>query len=109
MILRCTGASWHRGLRCFIISAMTLTEGGSAAINCKAMVKNQILPFFGNTPLDKITTEAVNNWLLAFKDRNYKNTYANTVFGTLWLMLNEAVNRKILKSNPAAPVKKLWK
>jgi integrase len=71
------------------------------------MVKNQILPYFGKIPLDKITTEAVNNWLLGFKDREYKNTYANTVFGTLWLMLNEAVNRNILKSNPAAGVKKL--
>ncbi|MDR2784837.1 MAG: site-specific integrase [Treponema sp.] len=91
----------------------------SYANNCKAMVKNQILPFFGNTLLDKITTEAVNGWLLGFKERkvtsadgkeetrSYKNTYANTVFGTLWLMLNEAVNRNILKSNPAAPVKKL--
>jgi hypothetical protein len=87
------------------------------ANNCKAMVKNQILPFFGKTPLNKITTEAVNEWLLGFKEwkainadgkeevKSYKNTYANTVFGMLWLMLNEAVNRKIIKSNPAAGVK----
>jgi hypothetical protein len=78
-----------------------------------------MLPFFGKMPLDKIATEDINNWLLGFRERkminadgkeevkSYKNTYANTVFGTLWLMLNEAVNRKILKSNPAAPVKKL--
>jgi integrase len=83
------------------------------------MVKNQILPCFGKTPLDKITTEAINEWLLGFKERkvintdgteevkSYKNTYANTVFGTFWLMLNEAVNRKIIKSNPAAGVRKL--
>jgi integrase len=83
------------------------------------MVKNQILPYFGKLPLDKISSGDINNWLLGFKDRtflagdgkqvkrSYKNTYANTVFGTLWLMLNEAVNRKIIKSNPAAPVKKL--
>jgi integrase len=89
------------------------------ANNCKAMVKNQILPCFGKLPLDKITTEAVNNWLLGFKERKvinadgkeetkpYKNTYANTVFGTLWLMLNVAVNRKIIKSNRAGGVKKL--
>jgi hypothetical protein len=36
----------------------------------------------------------------AFK--NYKNTYANTVFGTFYLMLNEAVNRRLIKINPAA-------
>jgi integrase len=91
----------------------------SYANHCKAMVKNQILPYFGKTRLDKITSTDINNWLLGFKERkvinadgkeevrSYKNTYANTVFGTFWLMLNEAVNRNILKSNPAAPVKKL--
>jgi hypothetical protein len=78
------------------------------ANNCKAMVKNQILPYFGKTPLDKITIEAINEWLLGFKERkvvnaddtekvkSYKNSYANTVFGTFWLMLNEATNRKII-------------
>ena len=91
----------------------------SYADSCKAMVRNQILPFFGETPLDRISSEDINQWLLGFKERifineegkeiikSYKNTYANTVFGTLWLMLNEAVNRKIIKTNPAAPVKKL--
>jgi site-specific recombinase XerD len=89
------------------------------ADNCRKMVKNQILPYFGKTRLDKITSEDINNWLLGFKERkvvnadgkeevkSYKNTYANTVFGTFWLMLNEAVNRGIIKTNPAAAVKKL--
>jgi hypothetical protein len=89
------------------------------ADNCRKMVKNQILPYFGKTRLDKITPEDINNWLLGFKERkavnaegkeevkSYKNTYANTVFGTFWLMLNEAVNRGIIKTNPAAAVKKL--
>jgi integrase len=89
------------------------------ADNCRKMGKNQIIPWFGKTRLDKITSEDINNWLLGFKERkavnaegkeevkNYKNTYANTVFGTLWLMLNEAVNRKIINTNPAAAVKKL--
>jgi hypothetical protein len=83
------------------------------------MVKNQILLYFGKTWLDKITSEDINNWLLGFKERkalnvdgkeevkSYKNTYANTVFGTFWLMLNEAVNRGIIRTNPAAAVKKL--
>jgi len=91
----------------------------SYADNCMKMVKNQILPYFGKTPLDKITSGDINKWLLGFKDRtvvnsegkkeikSYKNTYANTVFGTFWLMLNEAVNRGIINKNPAASVKKL--
>jgi integrase len=89
------------------------------ADNCRAMVRNQMLPFFGKTRLDRITSEEINQWLLGFKDRtviseggtetkkSYKNTYANTVFRTMYLMLAEAVNRKIIKSNPAVPVKKL--
>jgi hypothetical protein len=39
------------------------------ADNFKAMIKNQALPFFGKIPLDKITTEDINTWLLGFKDR----------------------------------------
>jgi hypothetical protein len=39
--------------------------------------------------------------------KSYKNTNANTVFGTLWIMLNEPVNRKIITVNPAVAVKKL--
>jgi integrase len=89
------------------------------ADNCRKVVKNQILPYFGKTRLDKITPEDINNWLLGFKERkavnaegkeevrSYKNIYANTVFGTFWFMLNEAVNRGIIKTNPAAAEKKL--
>jgi integrase len=91
----------------------------SYADKCKGMVKNQMTPFFGKMRLDRITKNDINDWLLGFKERtvltgdgktvkkSYKNTYANTVFGTLWLMLNEAVNRKIIKSNPAAAIRKL--
>jgi integrase len=83
------------------------------------MVKNQILPCFGKTRLDKITSKDINNWLLGFKERKIindkgkeeiksnKNTYTNTVFGTFWLMLIEAVNRGIITVNPAVAVKKL--
>jgi hypothetical protein len=81
------------------------------ADNCRKMVKNQIIPCFGKARLDKITSEDINRWLLGFKERtvinadgkevvkSYKNTYANTVFGTFWLMLNEAVNRGLIKTN----------
>jgi integrase len=89
------------------------------ADNCRKMVRNQILPCFGKTRLDRITSEDINRWLLGFKERrvinawgkeeikSYKNTYANTVFGTFWLMLNEAVNRGLIRINPAAAVRKL--
>jgi hypothetical protein len=67
--------------------------------------KNQIIPCLGRERLDKITSEDINRWLLDFKERtvinaggkeavkSYKNTYANTVFGTFWLMLNYEHNK----------------
>jgi len=33
------------------------------------MLINQILPFFANTPLEKITDKDVNSWLLGFRER----------------------------------------
>jgi integrase len=86
--------------------------------NCKKMVNNQILPFFAHTPLEKITGKAINKWLLGFKKReitvggktetkSYKNTYANTVFGTLYTMMAWAADQGIITDNPCARVKKL--
>jgi hypothetical protein len=43
------------------------------ADNCRKMVKNQILPYFGKTRLDRITSEDINNWLLGFKERKVIN------------------------------------
>jgi hypothetical protein len=86
--------------------------------NCKKMLANQILPFFADTPLEKITYKDINKWLLGFKKReitvdgkketkSYKNTYANTVLGTLNTMLGYAVEQELIKVNPCARVKRL--
>jgi integrase len=79
---------------------------------------NQILPFFGDTPLDKITDKDVNKWLMGFAERvvvkdgkketmRYRNTYANSAFGTFGVMLGEAVRRGLIAANPCEKVKKL--
>jgi integrase len=86
--------------------------------NCRKMLNKQIIQFFGDTPLDKITDKDVNSWLLGFKERkavkdgkteiaSYKNTYANTVFGTLNVMLAEAIRQGLIPSNPCGKVKRL--
>jgi hypothetical protein len=86
--------------------------------NCRKMMTNQILPFFANTPLAKITDKDVNKWLLGFRERKvqkdgkteivrYQNTYANTVFGTFNVMLAEAVRQGLLSSNPCDKVRRL--
>jgi integrase len=86
--------------------------------NCKKYVANQLLPFFADTPLGKFTEKGINDWLLGFKDRkvikdgqeeivHYQNTYANSVFGTLNVMLAEAVRRELIPSNPCEKVMRL--
>jgi integrase len=86
--------------------------------NCQKMVKNQILPFFGDTPLEKMNRRDINHWLLNFKKREqekdgiitvkaYKNTYANTVFGTLYTMMEFAAKEGMIPANPCATVRKL--
>jgi integrase len=88
--------------------------------NCRKMLTNQILPFFTDWPLEKITDKDVNKWLLGFRERKvekdgkteiirYQNTYANTVFGTFNVMLAEAVRRELIKANPCDKVKRLKK
>jgi integrase len=86
--------------------------------NCRKYVANHIIPFFGDTPINKITEKDVNDWLLGFKNRktvidgkeeiiHYQNTYANTVFGTLNVMLAEAVRRGLITANPCDNVLRL--
>jgi integrase len=86
--------------------------------NCKKMTANQILPFFGKISLERITKKDINKWLLGFKNREvtvdgktekkaYKNTYANTVLGTLNTMMAWAVEQEIIKANLCASVKRL--
>jgi integrase len=85
---------------------------------CRKMMKNQIMPFFANTPLDKIIEGDINDWLVGFKNRkiekdgkteiiNYQNTYANTVLKTFSVMLAEAVRRGLLAVNPCEKIQKL--
>jgi integrase len=79
---------------------------------------NQIVPFFGDLPIESITHKDINRWLLGFKKREvmvngkaetraYKNTYANTVLGTLHTMMAWAVEQELIKTNPCARVKRL--
>jgi integrase len=86
--------------------------------NCTKYVANQLLPFFADTPLNKITEKGVNDWLLGFKNRkvikdgkeetvHYQNTYANSVFGTLNVMMTEAVRRGLIAVNPCENVARL--
>jgi len=86
--------------------------------NCAGITKNQLLPFFADVPLDQITDKDINKWLVEFGERkvekdgkieviHYRNTYANTAFGTFSTMLGEAVRQGLIPANPCEKVKRL--
>jgi integrase len=83
-------------------------------------VKNYLLPTFGNLRLQNITPDMINNWLITFCDKtytlirrgqevelHYKHNTANLVFKILKVMLEWAVYKKILRTNPCKQVKML--
>jgi integrase len=86
--------------------------------NSERYVTNQLLPFFADAPLNKITEKDVNDWLMGFKKRKITvdgkeetlklhNTYANTVLSTLNVMMMEAVRRGLIQKNPCDNVQRL--
>jgi integrase len=85
---------------------------------CGSILERQIMPFFADVPLEKITFSDVDKWLLGFSSREvvedgkkvikqYKNTYANSVLRTFNTMLQEAVRRDLIQRNPCAKVRRL--
>ena len=93
--------------------------------NCKMIARNHIMPFFGGSPVESITEDDIDKWLLGFKNRKrennrgrvmkdkngnlkgYKNSYANNAFSVANIMFMEAVKRKVITANPCANVRKL--
>jgi integrase len=85
---------------------------------CRSILDHQIMPFFGDVPMEKITAGDVDKWLLGFSRREvkedgkkvvkqYKNTYANSALRTFNTMLQEAVRRELIQKNPCANVRRL--
>jgi integrase len=85
---------------------------------CRRNMQHQLVPYFGKTPLNKITDNMIEEWLVTFTERGKeeaakngsretKRPFANYCLGLLSLMLGEAVKRGLTAVNPAANVKKL--
>jgi integrase len=72
----------------------------SYADNNKKNLKNQLLKYFGDMPMNKITKDDVENWFDTLIEDDYQNTTINGYYGTLKTMLIEAVARKILPRDP---------
>jgi integrase len=110
---------WERGSEYVARQESRKDISESYISNCRRLANNQIAPFFGDTPLDKITEKDVNDWLLGFKNRkafdkdgkevtkNYRNNTANFALWTFTAMMSEAVRRGLAASNPCENVLRL--
>jgi integrase len=81
----------------------------SASYPCTAamMVRNHLLPKFGNLKLDAITSELVDNWLLSFPDKGLSNGTGNLAIKILSVMLTWAIKKDYINANPCKGVKHL--
>jgi hypothetical protein len=77
------------------------------ADNNRKNLKNQLIPYFGSMPLNKITKDDVENWFDDMIERDYQNTTINGWFGTLKTMLIEAVERKLIPKDPTDKMQRL--
>jgi integrase len=75
------------------------------------MVKNHLIPAFGKKRIDAISENDIDAWLTGFRQgeytapdkktkANYKGNTANLVFKILKIMLNYAVRKGLIKTNP---------
>jgi integrase len=70
------------------------------ANNNKKNLNNQLLKYFGDMPLNKITRDDVESWFDKLIEEDYQNTTINGLYGTLKTMLIEAVARKLIDKDP---------
>jgi integrase len=77
------------------------------ADNNRKNLKNQLLPYFGDMPMNKISRDDIEAWFDKLIEEDYQNTSINGYFGTLKTMMIEAVARKIIIVSPTEKVEKL--
>jgi integrase len=70
------------------------------ADNNKKNLKNQLLPYFGDMLLHKITRDDVEAWFDKLIEDDYQNTTINGYYGTLKTMLIEAEARRLIDKDP---------
>jgi integrase len=77
------------------------------ANNNKKNLKNQLLPYFGEMPLHKISSDDIEAWFDMLIEEDYQNTSINGYFGTLKTMMIEAVSHKLITRDPTEKVGRL--
>lgn len=64
------------------------------------VMKDKVLPYFGNTPINAITAPMIRKWQDEMIDKGFKPTYLKTINNQLSSILNYAVRFYELQSNP---------
>jgi integrase len=77
------------------------------ADNNRKNLKNKLLPYFGDMPMNKISRDDIEAWFDDLIEEDYQNTSINGYFGTLKTMMIEAAARKIITVAPTEKVEKL--
>jgi integrase len=112
------GGFWERGSEYFEYQESRSDLTDSYIATGKSITDSQLILVFGNEQLAKISSDAVNKWLVGFTKREaapggkketrlYKNSTANSAFKMLKVMMGEAARRGLIKANPCAGVKLL--
>lgn len=66
----------------------------------KCLIKKQVLPYFGDLQLDKITPAVVRQWQNELLKKDYTQTYVRTIHNQVSAVFNYAVKYYGLSENP---------
>jgi integrase len=73
----------------------------------KTCLENHIKPYFGKMPLNAVTHDAVQKWILYLSRKGYANASINIQIAALKMMMKEAVRLNLISANPLDKIKKL--
>ena len=66
----------------------------------ESIIKTRLLPVFGDTPLDRITSIAVSDFQTALRNAGYAASYRNDCLRVLKMLLHQAVEREVIAAFP---------
>jgi integrase len=102
-------AGWWDVKTCRYLALRQLSDPfseGTIVMN-RANTENYLKGFFGKLRLGDITKDTMKEWFLDMKGKKLSASTTNTALKTLRVMLDDAVDRGIITSNPAKEVKEL--
>ena len=81
------------------IKAMSHEIRESSLKKSDTILKNHILPYFGNTPLDKLTAPAVQRWKLYIEEKGLQIKTKQNIYSGFRALLNWGIKLDYLQNN----------